>query len=92
MNQGELISAIASKADSKHTKKDIEAILRIYLATMIDQLQAGEKITFVGFGSFEVVERAEREGRNPRSGEKMVIPARRAVRFKAGKALAEAVL
>ena len=72
-------------------KKDAEVAVSAVLGTITDELAKGEKVSLTGFGTFEVKERAERMGHNPRNGEAMKIPASKAPVFKAGKALKEAV-
>lgn len=90
MKKNELVSAIAEKAGV--TKKDATAMLEAFLATVEEELVKGEKVTLVGFGTFELRTRKERNGRNPRKpGEVVVIPASKAPVFKAGKALKDAV-
>lgn len=89
MNKTELIAAIAAKANL--TKKDAEEALKAFTEVVTDELVKGEKIQLVGFGTFEVSERAAREGRNPKSGEVMNIPASKTPKFKAGKALKDKV-
>ena len=89
MNRAELIAAIAKKADLK--QKDAEKALKAFTEVVADELKKGEKIQLVGFGTFEVGERAAREGRNPQTGETMTIAACKAPRFKAGKALKDAI-
>ncbi len=89
MNKAELIAAMAAKADL--SKKDTEKVLKAFEDVVTEELANSGKIQLVGFGTFDVAERAAREGRNPRNGEKMSIPASRAPRFKAGKALKDAV-
>ena len=85
MNKTELIAAVAEKAEI--SKKDSEKALKAFIDVVTDELKNGEKIQLVGFGTFEVSERAAREGRNPQSGEVMKIAASKAPKFKAGKAL-----
>ena len=85
MNKAELVSAIATK--SELSKKDCEAALNAFIATVEETLEKGDKVILVGFGTFEVRERSERKGRNPRTGEEMVIPASKVPSFKAGKDL-----
>ena len=87
MNKAELVAAMAEKTEL--SKKDAEAALKAF--TDAEELKKGEKIQLVGFGTFEVSERAERTGRNPQSGKEMVIPASKAPKFKAGKALKDMV-
>lgn len=89
MNKGELIEAIAAKADV--TKKQAETILTAALDTIVETVASGDKVTLVGFGSFEPRERQAREGRNPRSGETLTIPATTIPAFSAGKQFKERV-
>jgi len=83
MNKSELISAVAKKTGL--TKKETELVLTAILETIIDVISSGEKMTLVGFGSFEAKERKEKEGRNPSTGEKMFVPASRVPVFSVGK-------
>ena len=89
MNKTEFISAIAEKAEL--SKKDAEKALKAFTDVVEEELKKGEKIQLVGFGTFEVSERAAREGRNPQTGETLKIEACKAPKFKAGKALKDAV-
>ena len=89
MNRKELAAAIA--AGTGLTKKDAEAALNAFVDVVTEELKKGEKVQLVGFGTFEVSERAAREGRNPQTGETMTIEASKAPKFKAGKALKDAV-
>ena len=89
MNKAELVAAMAEKAEL--SKKDAEASLKAFTDVVAEELKKGEKIQLVGFGTFEVAERAERTGRNPQTGADMVIPASKAPKFKAGKALKDMV-
>ncbi|MBO5484633.1 MAG: HU family DNA-binding protein [Lachnospiraceae bacterium] len=89
MNKTELVAAIAEQAEL--SKKDSEKALKAFIDVVTEELKKGEKIQLVGFGTFEVIERAAREGRNPLTGEKMKIKASKAPKFKAGKALKDAV-
>ncbi len=89
MNKTELVAAIAERTEL--SKKDSEKALKAFIDVVTEELQKGEKIQLVGFGTFEVAERAAREGRNPLTGEKMQINASKAPKFKAGKALKDAV-
>ena len=89
MNKTELVAAMAEKAGL--SKKDAEAALKAFTETVTDELKKGEKIALVGFGTFEVSERAAREGRNPQTGATMTIAASKAPKFKAGKALKDAI-
>ncbi len=89
MNKTELVAAIADQAEI--SKKDAEKALKAFTDIVTDELKKGEKIQLVGFGTFEVAERAAREGRNPLTGATMKIAASKAPKFKAGKALKDAV-
>ena len=89
MNKQELISAAAEKTG--FSKKDTEATVTAVLETIISALEDNEKVQLVGFGSFEVKERAARIGRNPKTKESIEIPASVVPVFKAGKALKDAV-
>lgn len=89
MNKTELIAAVAEKAEI--SKKDSEKALKAFIDVVTDELKKGEKIQLVGFGTFEVSERAAREGRNPQTGMTMKIEACKAPKFKAGKALKDAI-
>ena len=89
MNKTELIAAVAEKAEI--SKKDAEKALKAFTDVVTDELVKGEKVQLVGFGTFEVSERAEREGRNPKSGEPRTIAASKSPKFKAGKALKDMV-
>ena len=89
MNKTELVAAIAERTEL--TKKDADQALKAFIDVVGDELSKGEKIQLAGFGTFEVSERAERTGRNPQSGKEMVIPASKAPKFKAGKALKDSL-
>ena len=89
MNKTELVAAMAEQAEL--SKKDSEKALKAFIDVVTEELKKGEKIQLVGIGTFEVTERAAREGRNPLTGEKMQIKASKAPKFKAGKALKDAV-
>lgn len=89
MNKAELVAAMAEQAGL--SKKDAEAALKAFTDVVSDELKNGGKVQLVGFGTFEVSERAAREGRNPATGESMVIKASKAPKFKAGKALKDLV-
>ncbi len=89
MNKTELVAAMADKAGV--SKKDAEASLKAFTEVVAEELKKGEKIQLVGFGTFEVSKRSARTGRNPRTGEEMKIKASKAPKFKAGKALKDAV-
>lgn len=83
MNKGELVEAIAQKADV--SKKEADAVLTAIVDSIVEAVSSGDKVTLVGFGSFEPRERQAREGRNPKTGETMQIPATRVPAFSAGK-------
>ncbi|MBQ0001048.1 MAG: HU family DNA-binding protein [Clostridiales bacterium] len=89
MNKTELVAAMAKETEV--SKKDIEAVLKSFVDVVTAELKKGGKIQLVGFGTFEVSERGEREGRNPQTGETMTISASKSPKFKAGKALKDAV-
>ena len=89
MNKTELIAAVAEK--SHLTKKDAESALKAFTDVVAEELKKGEKVQLVGFGTFEVSERAAREGRNPQTGETMKIEASKTPKFKAGKALKDSL-
>ena len=89
MNKTEFVAAVAEQAGL--SKKDAEAAVKAFTDVVAEALKAGDKIQLVGFGTFEVSERAAREGRNPRTGETMTIEASKTPKFKAGKALKDLV-
>lgn len=89
MTKAELISVVAE--NSGLTKKDSEKAVSAVMDAITDALAKGDKVSLVGFGTFEVRERAERNGINPRTREPMPIPASKLPTFKAGKGLKEAV-
>ena len=89
MNKTELVAAMAEQ--TQLSKKDAEAALKAFIDVVSEEMKKGEKVQLVGFGTFEVSERAAREGRNPATGESMVIKASKAPNFKAGKALKDLV-
>ena len=89
MNKTELIAAIAVK--SNLTKKDSELALTAALEAITEALVEGDKVQLIGFGTFETKKREAREGRNPRTGETIKVPASKAPIFKAGKALKDKV-
>ncbi len=84
MNKAELIAAVAAKTEI--TQKDASIVVAAVLDEIKDALKNGDKVQLVGFGSFEVREKAARTGKNPRTGETIEIPASKAPAFKAGKA------
>ena len=85
MNKTELVAAMAEQTNL--SKKDAEAALKAFVDVVSEELKKGEKVQLVGFGTFEVSERAAREGRNPQTGDTMEIKASKTPKFKAGKAL-----
>ena len=89
MNKAELVTSVAEKAEI--TKKDASAAIDAVFDTITDSLVNNDKVQLVGFGTFEVRERSERTGKNPRTGEKIIIPAAKVPAFKAGKALKDKV-
>ena len=89
MNKGELVDKVAEKASV--TKKEADQVITATIDTIMDAVAEGKKVTLVGFGSFEPRERKEREGRNPKTGDTMVIPATIVPAFSAGKQFKEKV-
>ena len=89
MNKTELIAAVAERADL--SKKDAEAAVNAFVDAVTEALKNGDKVQLVGFGSFEVKNRAARTGRNPHTKEEIQIPASKVPVFKAGKALKDTV-
>ncbi len=89
MNQTELIQQVADEANL--TKTQAQGALRALLKTIVQVVAGGDKVTLVGFGSFEPKARSAREGRNPKTGETLQIPAATVPTFSAGKSFREAV-
>lgn len=89
MNKTELVAAISEKTEL--TKKDSEKALKALIDVVAEELKNGEKVQLVGFGTFEVSERAARTGKNPQTGAEIKIASCKAPKFKAGKALKDAV-
>lgn len=89
MNKMDLVGSVAEKANL--TKKEADRVVNAVLESIEEALAAGDKVQLVGFGTFEVKDRAARTGRNPKTGEEIDIPATRVPAFKAGKALRDAV-
>ncbi|MBU5466584.1 HU family DNA-binding protein [Virgibacillus sp. MSJ-26] len=89
MNKTDLVNAVAEK--SELSKKDAGKAVDSVFETIMDSLSKGEKVQLIGFGNFEVRERAARKGRNPQTGEEIEIPASKVPAFKAGKALKDSV-
>lgn len=89
MNKTELVVAMAEQAGL--SKKDAEQALKAFVDVVSEELKKDGKVQLVGFGTFEVSKRAAREGRNPQTGKTMSIPASKAPKFKAGKALKDSI-
>lgn len=89
MNKTELINAVAASANL--SKKDAEAAVNAFTASVADALKKGEKVQLIGFGTFEVRERGARAGRNPKTGEAITIAASKVPAFVAGKGLKDAI-
>lgn len=89
MNKTELVATVAEKAGL--SKKDSEKAVNAVFESITESLRAGDKVSLVGFGTFDIKERAERMCKNPRTGESVVSPATRVPGFKAGKGLKDAV-
>ena len=85
MNKTDLVNVVASATEL--TKKDVEAVVSATLKAVADALKAGDKVQLIGFGTFEVKESAAREGRNPKTGETIMIPAAKKASFSASKVL-----
>lgn len=88
-NKAELVEKVAQKTDL--TKKEVTATVEAVFQSIQDYLAEGEKVQIIGFGTFEVRDRAARKGRNPQTGEEIEIAATKVPGFKAGKALKDAV-
>ncbi|MDD4747018.1 MAG: HU family DNA-binding protein [Salinivirgaceae bacterium] len=89
MNKAQLIDAMAEK--SGLTKADTKKALESFIDSVSDALKVGDRVGLVGFGSFAIVKRAERTGRNPKTREVITIPAKNTIKFKAGNELSEGV-
>jgi DNA-binding protein HU-beta len=89
MNKADLVTRMSEKSDL--SKKDTEKVLDAFVECVGEILAEGDRISLIGFGSFEVKERAERKGRNPQTNKEIVIPAGKAPVFKVGKSLKDAV-
>lgn len=89
MTKVELVASVADKASI--TKKDAEKALTAVIESITEALASGDKVQLIGFGTFEVRERAARKGHNPKTGKEIQIPASKAPAFKSGKALKDAV-
>ena len=89
MTKAELVDEVARNSDL--SKKDAEVIVQTVLDSIVESLKSGEKVELRGFGSFRLRERASRQGRNPKTGEKVHVPAKRVPYFKPGKELKELI-
>lgn len=89
MNKGDLVNKLAESTDL--SKAQATDALNVVLNSISDALKDGDKVALVGFGTFATAHRAERQGRNPRTGESITIAAKTTVKFKAGKELSDAV-
>lgn len=89
MNKTELINQIAESADIN--KKEAGDALQAFMGNVTDTMNKGDKLTLIGFGTFSVTERNARDGRNPQTGKKIKIPAKKVVKFKVGSKLADAL-
>ena len=89
MTKADLVEAVAINSDL--SKRDAEVIVQTVLDSIVDSLKSGEKIEIRGFGSFRLRERSSREGRNPKTGETVFVPAKRVPYFKPGKELRELI-
>ncbi|MEA3468374.1 MAG: HU family DNA-binding protein [Thermodesulfobacteriota bacterium] len=85
MNKAELVASVAKSANI--TKLNAEKVLNGVLANMVRAMKEGDKVSFLGFGTFSVVERVEKKGRNPQTGQDIIIPAHKTVKFKPGRTL-----
>ena len=85
MNKAELVSSVAKSANV--TKVKAEMVLNSVISNMVKTMKDGEKVSLLGFGTFSVVERVQKKGRNPQTGQDIIIPAHNAVKFKPGKTL-----
>lgn len=89
MNKTEFVTAIAEKTGL--TKKDADKAVSAFIDSITDALKQGDKVSLIGFGTFEAKQRAARKGKNPQTGAEMDIPATTVPAFKAGKALKDAI-
>jgi DNA-binding protein HU-beta len=88
MNKGDLVNEVSKVLK---TKKDAQAAVECVLSSITNALENGDSVSLIGFGTFKVADRKARQGRNPKTGEEMYIPASKVPKFKAGKALKDAV-
>ncbi|MBE0478127.1 HU family DNA-binding protein [Candidatus Aerophobetes bacterium] len=89
MNKAQLIEKVAGKVDI--TKKEVDNVVDAFIKTVSNSLSKGQKVTLVGFGTFQVMERKARRGVNPQTGKEIQIPAKKAPKFVSGKSLKDAV-
>ena len=89
LNKADLVDVVAKEAGT--TKKDAETVINIMMETIIKTVSTGDKVTLVGFGTFEARQRKARTGRNPKTNEPIQIPAKRVAGFRVGKEFGEAV-
>jgi len=89
MNKTELVEKVAKECTL--SKSAAEQVLNSVLSAITEAMKTGDKVSLLGFGTFSVSERASREGRNPKSGEKIMIPAKKAVKFKPGSKLVDVI-
>lgn len=89
MNKAELVDVVAREAGT--TKKDAETVINVMMETIVKRVSSGERVTLVGFGTFEARQRKARTGRNPKTNEPLHIPAKRVPGFRVGKEFSEAV-
>ena len=89
MNKTDLVNEVATKAGM--TKKDAERVINAFFAVVQDALKGGDKVQLIGFGTFETRDRKARKGRNPQTGEEIMIPARSVPVFRAGKSFKDSV-
>ena len=89
MNKAELVDVVSRDANT--TKKDAETVINVTMETIVKRVAAGERVTLVGFGTFEARQRKARTGRNPKTNQPIQIPAKRVPGFRVGKEFSEAV-
>ena len=89
MNKSEILASISDRVDMN--RRDVEMVIDSLFDVICEQLRDGEKVVLSGFGTFEVRNRVERSGRNPRTGEEIIVPEQKTPAFKAGKLLKDAV-
>lgn len=91
MNKAELVKAIVDKCGYEVTQSCVEDIVNTFIKVVKETVASGDKVQLIGFGTFETSKRAERKGKNPQTGEEMVIPACTVPKFKPGKAFKDAI-